>query len=27
MGRGEIAYSGSARELLDSDLFSRYLGG
>ncbi len=25
--RGEIAYSGSARELLDSDLFSRYLGG
>jgi branched-chain amino acid transport system ATP-binding protein len=24
--RGEIAYSGSARGLLDSDLFSRYLG-
>jgi branched-chain amino acid transport system ATP-binding protein len=24
--RGEIAYSGTARHLLDSDLFSRYLG-
>jgi branched-chain amino acid transport system ATP-binding protein len=24
--RGEIAYSGTARQLLDGDLFSRYVG-